>query len=389
MSDEAPLFEARDLDCRCYDTDADFWAVLAKDKPVVIVSVGDQKNFPNILSAPFYIKKRWMHIDNPDSLSSWGQQVFMCFLDNVIKERHDVPLVSVFTPSFRTGHRIWKPYTSLLSQTYVDWEWVIVDDSDDDGATFKMLSEMASNDARIRVYRESQHSGKIGNVKKTACNLSRGEFLVELDHDDELTPKALDWVVQAFEAYPEAGFVYTDSAECGEDGSPVMYPPGWGFGYGKYRAEVHGGITYQVIVSPNINPKTIRHIVAAPNHIRAWRKSVYDSIGGHNPLLHVADDYELMVRTFLHTRMVHIPRLGYVQYRNENGNTSLGVRNKDIQRLVRYISCAYDKDIHNRFIELGIDDYLWEDGTPSFFRLGKVPNPEVEQHCSLVFEPQD
>jgi hypothetical protein len=182
--------------------------------------------------------------------------------------------------------------------------------------------------------------------------------------------------------------VYTDSAECFEDGTPVNYPPGWGFGYGKYRVEYHGGIRYEVIDSPNINPKTIRHIVAAPNHIRAWRKSFYDSIGGHRDLLHVADDYELMVRTFLHTRMVHVPRLGYVQYRNQQGNTHQ-FRNQEIQRLVRFIEGTYDDEIHKRFVELGVDDYVWSADGASFFKMMNTPNPQVEQHCSMVFEPKD
>jgi glycosyltransferase involved in cell wall biosynthesis len=278
-----------------------------------------------------------------------------------------------------------RPFNSLLAQTYQNWEWVIVDDSDDDGKTFDALSKMAEKDFRIRLYKGSRHSGSIGNVKRTACDLGRGEYLVELDHDDELTPDALQLVVDAFEKYPEAGFVYSDCAECHEGAEPVTYGPGWGMGYGSYRDEVRGGVLYKVINSPNVNPKTVRHIVAMPNHLRSWRKSTYDKVGGHSEFMHVVDDYELMIRTFLETRMVHIPKLCYIQYRNRGGNTTFE-RNKEIQRLVRYVSSWYDTRIHNRLKALDVDDFVWRKGQYTFWNLQKIPNPDIEPHCTVEME---
>lgn len=379
----APEYETRKLDCRCFLTDKDLVSILAENRPSAILSFGNKDSFLNLHAAPFYIRKTWLHFDSIDSVV--GQRIFDSFITNISSNRPSPPLVSVFTPTYKTGERIWKPYRSLKGQTYKDWEWVVVDDSDDH-TTFPMLSSLANRDFRLKVFKESKHSGVIGHVKKMACGLSRGSILVELDHDDELTPKALEWVVNAFAEHPEAGFVYTDFAECTEDGNPVIYGKGWGLGYGSYRKETHGGILYEVVNSPNINAKTIRHIVAAPNHIRAWRKTVYDQIGGHNDSLHVVDDYELVIRTFLNTRMIKIPKMCYVQYRNESGNTSLGVRNKEIQRLVRFISSSYDSRIHERFVELGVDDFVWSGGDGSFLRLG-MNNPEVEPHCTIIYNP--
>ena len=388
MSEDAPPFETRELDCRCYDDDAKLNEILAKDRPGAIVSVGKTDDFKNLLAAPFFIRKMWLHFDDMETLRESGQKVFMCYLHNAINDRDDIPLVSVFTPTYKSGERIFRPFLSLLSQTYKDFEWVIVDDSDDEDETFKMLTKMAEKDYRIRVYKADRRSGRIGNVKRTACGLARGKFLVELDHDDELTPKALEWIVQAFEAHPEVGALYTDGAECFEDGTPVNYPVGWGFGYGKYRTEYHGGMKFEVIDSPNLNPKTIRHIVAAPNHARAWRKSFYDSTG-HRDGLAVADDYELILRSFLFTRVLHIPRMAYLQYRNSQGNAHQ-FRNQEIQRLVRNISTAYDEKIHKRFEELGVDDFVYRLGkNMSFFQRMNIPNPEVEQHCTITFEPKD
>ena len=103
-----------------------------------------------------------------------------------------------------------------------NWEWIIVDDSDDDGKTFKLLTGLAKKDHRIQVFKPWEHSGVIGKVKNWACSLGKGQILVELDHDDELTDYALDYVVKGFEQFPEAGFLYTDCAEISETAKPHL-----------------------------------------------------------------------------------------------------------------------------------------------------------------------
>ena len=328
-----PRFETTKLDCRCYRTDDDLDRILARDHPQAIVTFGKTDDYPRLLRATFEVRKRWVNYPRGTDLAEVGRGVFHCFLHNALEKRDDVPLVTVFTPAYKTGERIQRPFRSLQAQTFRNWEWVLLDDSDDDGATYDMLSRLAETDYRLRVYK-TKHSGVIGKVKKDACLLGRGAFLVELDHDDVLTPFALEKVVAAFAKYPEVGFVYSEYAECFEDGRPFDYGAYFGLGYGSYRDEVHEGVRYRVANAININAKTIRHIVGVPNHIRAWRRSTYLEIGGHPDWLHVADDYELLIRTFLKTRMASLPYLCYIQYRNEVGNTHQA-RNQEIQRLVR------------------------------------------------------
>ena len=378
-----PQFETDEIDCRCYPSDDRLHEILAQDRPVAIVSFGRSEDFPNLMAAPFCVRKMWVNYPDTSDLKGNGWGAFYCFLSNALNQKKDVePLVSIFTPTYRTGDKIFRPFNSLLAQTYKNWEWVIYDDSGDDDKTFKVLSEMAKKDFRVRVYKGSERSGVIGNVKKTVCGLSRGDFLVELDHDDELTPDAIRRVVDTYRKYPDVGFVYSDFAECYEDGNLFTYGPGWGLGYGSYREETHNGVKYMVVNSPRINAKVIRHIVAAPNHLRSWRKSVYDAIGGHNEFFRVVDDYELMVRTFLHTRMALIPKMCYVQYRNDTGNASQ-LRNKDIQRMVRYVSQFYDQKIHERLLELGVNDFVWKEGESTFNQLGISPQ-EKESHCTII-----
>ncbi|HEY3495287.1 MAG TPA: glycosyltransferase [Polyangiaceae bacterium] len=394
-SPSAPSYETRALDCRCHRTDAELQAVLASEDPDVIVSVGELASFTRLAAAPADIARRWIHFDDAGDPARMGAAAFYCFVDNCVREREDLPpLVSVFTPTYHTGQRIRRPYASLKEQTYANWEWILVDDSDDQGDTFRTLTRLARADHRVGVFRHHAHSGTIGKVKRWACQLANGRILVELDHDDELAPRALEDLVGGFRYFdgssaerPLAGFVYGDFAELHDDGTPFTYQGEWALGYGSYRVERWGTGELFVANSPNVNAKTIRHIVGVPNHVRAWLADCYRDIGGHRRQIHVADDYELLVRTFLDTRMARVPRLTYLQWRNRPGQIALGnthqARNQEIQRLTRAFSQRYDAAIHERFLALGVDDFVWKGGEDSFSRMFGVAKPEVEPHCTL------
>lgn len=379
-SQDAPEYETTALDCRCLPDDADLDAVLIRHRPHVVITIGREADYPRLMAAPFEVRRRWLHYPDLSDPARIGSDAFLCYLAVCLDRRPEAPLVSVFTPTYRTGKRFARTFDSVRAQTYDNWEWVVWDDSDDDGRTHAMLRGYAARDHRLRVIRPERPSGVIGAVKYEACMACRGDILVELDHDDELMPDALAHIVDAARQHPDCGFFYSDFAEVGPALEPLRYPDGWGYGYGSYRAEVVRGVTLAVANAPNINAKTIRGLVAAPNHLRAWRRETYLRLGGHNRLLPVADDMELLVRTFLDTTMVRIPRLLYLQYQ-EGGNTQR-VRNKDIQRHVRYLKWKYDRRIHDRFVALGVDDWIWDEAR-GFGDMDR-PNPAVEPTASLV-----
>jgi hypothetical protein len=171
------------------------------------------------------------------------------------------------------------------------------------------------------------------------------------------------------------------------------YGSDYAFGYGRAHWEVHSrhyeaftdaSTHYLVQDAMRLNAKTIRHIVGVPNHARAWTRQAYAAAGGYSTL-HVADDYELMVRLFLTTRFVHVPRLCYIQFYNtESIGNAQKIRNKEIQRVVRFVSGQYDRQIHERLLELGVDDFVWSEaaGCSDFSR----PNPAQESHCTIALE---
>jgi glycosyltransferase involved in cell wall biosynthesis len=354
---------ADDFSVRVLADDRDIPAVLAESPAHVIFTFGDVASFPVLHGSPLEIRRRWTHFDDPQTdLGELALRALNSFVDVATNDRFpDEPLVSVFTPTYRTGNRILRPYKSLVEQTYTNWEWVLYDDSPDDDDTIDLLSSLRASDPRVQLFFSDIPSGRIGEVKRRLCGLARGSILVELDHDDELTPNCLADIVEAFRTFPEAGFAYTDCAEIYESGLNATYGETYAFGFGSYRAETFRGHTYMVCNYPSINAKTVRHIVGMPNHARAWRASAYFAAGGHNPEIHVADDYELCIRTFLTTPMVHIQRFGYIQYLGDGGENTQRTRNREIQRLVAAFADRYEPEIHRRFEELGVPDFIHTD----------------------------
>ena len=304
-----------------------------------------------------------------------------------------LPLVSVFTPTWETGEAITVPYESLRRQTYTNWEWVVLDDSEtaDTAAALAQLGNRAPDGPAVRVYRQEPPSGSIGANKAAAAALAHGDILVELDHDDELAPDALEIIAATFVAHPEVDFVFSDFVDWldigDSEGSPALYPDGWAFGFGAYATEIIDGRRVPVGLSPPITPETIRHIVAAPNHVRAWRTTFYRRIGGHNFHLPVADDYDLVVRTFLEGTMARVPRPLYVQHHSPHGASASRRRNEEIQGRVQDLARRYEFDIHERMLMLGVTDSAtagrpWTDPEP-IVTASVVLDPVVEAAAEL------
>lgn len=329
---------------------------IASINPDSIIGISDDwRNFPNLSKLPLQVRNKWITLPQIDE--NTGQIAYQCAMENILNNDNS-QLISYFTPIYNTGITLCRTYNSLLNQTYNNWEWVLVNDSTDGGKTLKIAEQIAKNDPRVKVYDfRNKSGGIIGEVKYRAASLCNGYILAELDHDDYLTSNCTELLYNASKKHPEVGFFYSDSAEINENHDSLHYAPGFAFGYGRYESINVDGITYDSCISPNINPKTIRHIVGVPNHVRAWRREVYHQIKGHNRGLSVADDYELIIRTFLHTEMMRIPTLCYLQHIHSTNTTD--VSRKDIQRRVRTIMYYYNEQIAERFKQLGVEDYCY------------------------------
>lgn len=258
-------------------------------------------------------------------------------------------MISVVTPTYNTPPetlaRLW---ASLKAQTHQDFEVVIYDDSTTDEVYRQIYGYCADERYRIRYIRPMVPSGgNIGYVKRAAFGAAFGDILVEADHDDFLEPDCLASIQEYADKIPYSGFFYSDWCEITPSGFSAKYPDGWAFGYGDhYWSEEH---QVWAMKAPEINRTTLSHIVSVPNHVRAWRRETYWKAGGHDPALPVADDYDLLVRTALVTRMTHIPRMLYRQYISPT--TAQRTKNDLIQQLVPEIHAKYSAELDVKYTD--------------------------------------
>ena len=336
----------------------------SKYKPDLIISFGVDVNIPHYQLREIYIPHPEILPDNIIANIIVCQTVFRSCKVNR-------PRFSVFTPVYQTGERIRRTYQSLVNQTWTNWEWVVVDDSPDD-ETWNILQEISEKDYRVKLHRiYPTTGGNVGLAKHRAATLCDGDWLVELDHDDALTSECLATSNDAILQYPDAGFLYSDVCEMYDDGEMKYYDHDWSgnwyarhdnyfdFGYAGHSWVNVDGKEVLAHWYPDINPLTIRFNISMPDHVRMWERKKYLEIGGHNKNTPVADDLEMIIKTFLHTKMIHVKKVLYFQYNNKNStvdNNSL-----DINRRARLIRDYYDKAIHNRIQELGFQDWNWDE----------------------------
>jgi SAM-dependent methyltransferase len=244
--------------------------------------------------------------------------------------------LSIITPTHDTTW-IDQTWASIKQQDHMDFEWV-VSVNDKDGSRERIMERIGTvarivdGDPRVRITSDYGQFLGVGARKNYAFHLGTGEALIELDHDDLLTPGALTEIATAFRE-PEIGFVYSDFADFDGTVAPTQqgnvtyrHPavrPGWiQSGFQFYMEQIEGvrpGV-YECVRAPEATAQSVSLVYAAPNHVRCWRRSMYEALNGHNALFKLCDDHELVLRTFLATKMKRIAKPLYL-YRVSGQNT--------------------------------------------------------------------
>ena len=245
-------------------------------------------------------------------------------------------MISIFTPSHNTKY-LKELEETILQQTHTDWEWVILLNN---GATYE------STDKRIKIIKSKTNSTSVGALKKEATKYCTGEILVEVDHDDLLTSDCLEELIKAFQN-KEIGFVYSDNAKLSDKFIP--YNKSYGWSYKKFNWK---GKELFSMNSFKPTPYRMSYIWFEPDHVRAWRKSVYDEVGGHDESLSVCDDQDLIIRTYLKTEFFHIPKTLYVYRIIEDGSNTWLKRNKEIQTKTVELHDKYIYQLAERYSQL-------------------------------------
>ncbi len=120
---------------------------------------------------------------------------------------NNIPLVSIITPSYNSEKYIKETIESVLTQSYKNWEIIIVDDASSDNAT-QIVDEYVKKDSRVKLIKLKQNRGP-ANARNRAIKKASGKYIAFLDSDDIWLPTKLE---KQIEFLQENNLVITYSA---------------------------------------------------------------------------------------------------------------------------------------------------------------------------------
>jgi glycosyltransferase involved in cell wall biosynthesis len=220
------------------------------------------------------------------------------------------PLVSVVIPCFNQARFLAEAVESALGQTHPEVEVIVVDDESTDDTP-----RVAKRFPAVR-YVWQRNQGLSG-ARNTGLGRSKGEYVVFLDADDRLLPRALEAGLECFRAHAECAFVFGDHSSIAADGSAFVAPPAlverWDVPHVlRLRRNYQGNNHYPALLQRNY---------IAMHAAVMYRRDALEAAGGFDQSLGACEDYDLYLR-IARTLPVHYHAGLVAEYRTHGANMS-------------------------------------------------------------------
>lgn len=186
---------------------------------------------------------------------------------------------------------------SLVSQTYSNWEAVILDDGskEDEKNIVKTLIE---GDDRFKFFENANNQG-VGFTKSKLIELATGEILGYVDPDDALLPTAIEKSISIFKKNQKAVLTYSRFMACDKDLKPIAPF--------KSAKQVE-----------NNNPYFFNCPIQI-NHFVCFKKENYEGTEKMNPELKISEDQDLYLKLYEKGKVVFINETNYLYRAHESG----------------------------------------------------------------------
>ena len=219
------------------------------------------------------------------------------------KQRNTVfdeqPRFSIVVPLYKTREKyLCSLIESVRQQTYGLWELCLSDGSGPDAPLSGLLSRLEMEDSRIHVVRHEK-TLRISENTNAAIEAATGDYVVFVDHDDELTPNALFECVRTINEHPGAEVIYSDEDKMTVDGKKFFQPH----------------------MKPDFNLdllRTVNYIC----HLFVVKRQLIQKVGLLRPEYDGAQDYDFIFRCIESTQSIyHIPKILY-HWRSHEDSTA-------------------------------------------------------------------
>ena len=201
---------------------------------------------------------------------------------------HDLPLVSIITPSFNQAPYLEAAIRSVLEQDYPCIEYMIVDGGSTDGSV-SIIKKYAD---KLAWWVSEPDKGQTDAINK-GFERARGQILAWINSDDSYEPGAVAAAVTYLQEHPEVGMVYADCNFIDEQGRVI----------GKFSAA-------------QTDYKRLRQgYVHIPQQTTFFRAELWHAVGPLDQSFYFAMDYDLWVRIAVRTAIKYLPGQTWASFR--------------------------------------------------------------------------
>jgi len=180
----------------------------------------------------------------------------------------DAPLVSVIIPCYNFEQYLRECVESVIAQTYLNLEIIIVDDGSTDNSNAIARDLLKEYPCTIRHY-PNEHFGQPAFPRNFGISESNGEFIICLDGDDKLHPEYIETCLHALQQNPDASIAYTDVQSF--DGADGIW-------------HMIRDYNFQNLLCGNFIPSG-----------SMYKKVVWQDVGGYKTNLSGVDDYNFWI----------------------------------------------------------------------------------------------
>ncbi|MCB6288422.1 glycosyltransferase family 2 protein [[Clostridium] scindens] len=232
------------------------------------------------------------------------------------------PKISIVIPLYKTPENYLRELVdSIKAQTYSNWELCLSDGSGKNSPILKLLKDLESSDARIKVVYNNEQL-QISENTNRAIESATGDYIGFADHDDLLTPNALYECVRALNKHPGIRAIYSDEDKVSMDGRKHF--------------------------QPHFKPDFNKDLLNSTNyfcHLFVVEKAIVDKVGALNSEFDGAQDYDFVLRCSEETENIyHIPKILY-HWRAHEDSTAENPESKmyAFEAGARAIKAHYDR----------------------------------------------
>ncbi|RDV14870.1 glycosyltransferase family 2 protein [Pontibacter diazotrophicus] len=202
-------------------------------------------------------------------------------------------LVSVIVPCYNYGHYLAEALDSVLSQTYKEWECIIVNDGSTDHTEEVALSFCGQDNRFKYIFQENQG---VVTARNSALQIARGKYILPLDGDDKIHSRYIEKGIEVLENNEGVKVVYCKAAYFGELTGEIVLKP----------------YTFENLLIRNMIFCTALH-----------RKADSDKVGGYNSFMNKGlEDWDYWISILKEGGEAYqIPEILFY-YRRRNGTRS-------------------------------------------------------------------